>query len=181
MFLSWNRSGVLWINPFSILTVQASDSASSDMRPLCSYPNSPITVSAGSGPRFNKRKMLKKNNICWGYMDELTQCSPQRKNVHLALYFILPAPREMNKIILQYIGLLFLGKTLPLDTMKSLSFAVSISGQSYELNVSPGVWTQKLFDRAAGHSKTCTWTASYLAKGASKTMDLQCTNKGKML
>ena len=95
---------------------------------------------------------------------KLTQCSPQRRNVHLALYSILPAPRKMNKIILQHIGLLFLCKTLPLDTIKSLSCAVSISGQSYELNVSPGVWTQKLFDLAAGHSKTCTWTASYLAK-----------------
>ena len=109
---------------------------------------------------------------------KLTQCSPQRKNVHLALYSVLPAPREMNKIILQHIGLLFLCKTLSLDTMKSLSFAVSISGQFYELNVSPGVWTQKLFDRPARHSKTCTWTASYLAR---KTKDLQCTNKGKML
>ena len=64
--------------------------------------------------------------------------------------------------------------------MKSISFAVSISGQSYELSVSPGVWTQKLFDRASGHSKTYTWTAGYLGKGARKTTYLQFTNKGKI-
>ena len=51
--------GFFRINPFPILNVQARDSASSDMRPLCSYLNSPITVSAGSGPSFNKKENIK--------------------------------------------------------------------------------------------------------------------------